>query len=340
MGSMDATTSAAGPTIRWGVLGTGGIASAFVTDLAGAPGCEVVAVGSRTATSAQAFGERHAVPCRYGSREELLADPAVDVVYVATPHPEHGDGALAAIRAGKHVLVEKPFTMDGDEARAVVRAAREAGVFCMEAMWTRFLPHTLRIRELVAQGAVGTVRTVSADHGQWFAPDPEHRLYSPALGGGALLDLGVYPVSWASMLLWSPGDPLPVVSATSDPAFTGVDGQTSAVLRYGAAQAVVTCTLWAATPRRAFVAGDEGCIDVEPSFYTPTSFTLQRRDGHRERFDTPTSEQGPAGKGLRFEALEVARCLRAGLTESPGMPLDETIAVMDTLDAIRAVAAG
>ena len=324
-------------TVRWGIMGTGGIASAFVEDVASLPDAEVVAVGSRTAGSAQAFGERHAVRTRHGSYDDLVADPRVDVVYVATPHPHHVEGALAAIRAGKHVLVEKPFTMDAQEARRVVAAAREAGVFCMEAMWTRFLPHVVRIRELLAQGAVGQVRTVVADHGQWFAADPSHRLYAPELGGGALLDLGVYPVSWASMVLRPAfGDPTSV-TATSDPAFTGVDGQTSAVLRYGdgQAQALVTCTLWSATPCRAFIAGDEGSIDVEPTFYAPTSFTLRRRDGHGERFETPPSVGHGDGKGLRFEAAEVGRCLGEGLLESPALPLDETISIMATLDAVR-----
>ncbi len=318
-------------TVRWAVLGTGGIASAFVADLAGVAGSEVVAVGSRSPGPAQAFAERHAVRRWYGSHDDLLADPDVDVVYVATPHPHHVQGALAAVAAGKHVLVEKPFTMDAGQARTVVDAARAAGVFCMEAMWTRFLPHTVRLRELLAEGAVGEVRTVVADHGQRFAPDPAHRLYAPELGGGALLDLGIYPVSWASMVLGTPSR----VTAVSDPAFTGVDGQTSAVLQYpGGAHAVLTTTLWSTTPRRAWIGGTQGCIEVDPVFYAPSSFTLTRHDGSSERFESPAAGAG-AGKGLRFEAEEVARCLRAGLTESPGMPLDETVAILETLDEVR-----
>ncbi len=318
-------------TVRWGVLGTGGIASAFVTDLAGVAGCEVVAVGSRSSGPAQAFAERHAVPRWHGSHDDLLGDPDADVVYVATPHPHHAHGALAAIAAGKHVLVEKPFTMDADQARTVVDAARAAGVFCMEAMWTRFLPHTVRLRELLAEGAVGEVRTVVADHGQLFAPDTGHRLNAPELGGGSLMDLGIYPVSWASMVLGPPSR----VTAVSDPAFTGVDGQTSTVLQYaGGAQAVLTTTLWAATPRRAWISGSEGSIDVDPVFYAPTSFTLTRHDGRGERYESPPEVTGE-GKGLRFEAAEVARCVREGLRESPGMPLDETVAIMVTMDDVR-----
>jgi predicted dehydrogenase len=321
--------------VRFGILGTGGIAAAFVTDMWAVPGAHVAAVGSRSAHSAERFGEVYQVPRRHSSYQDLVEDDEVDVVYVATPHPWHAENALAAIAQGKHVLVEKPFTMNADEARGVVTAAREKGVFCMEAMWTRFLPHTVKIRELVADGAVGDVRTAVVDHGQYFAPDPTHRLFAPELGGGALLDLGVYVVSWAQMLL---GTPISVTSA-SDPAFTGVDGQTSAILRYpDGVHAVVTCTLWAATARRAWVSGTEGTIDVHPVFYAPTTFTLQRRGADPERFNLEPGLDGP-GKGLRFEALEVVRCVTTGLTESPRMTLDETVSIMQTLDAIRLNAA-
>jgi predicted dehydrogenase len=317
--------------VRFGIIGTGGIAAGFATDMWAVPGARVVAIGSRSAHSAERFGEVYQVPRRHSSYQDLVADDEVDVVYVATPHPWHAENALAAIAHGKHVLIEKPFTMNADEARQVVTAARERGVFCMEAMWTRFLPHTVKIRELIADGAVGEIRTVVVDHGQYFARDPTHRLFAPELGGGALLDLGVYVVSWAHMVLGTPT----AVTSVSEPAFTGVDGQTSAILRYpDGVHALVTCTLWAATARRAWVSGTEGTIDVHPVFYAPTSFTLQRRGAEPERFNLEAGLGGP-GKGLRFEALEVVRCVTTGLTESPGMPLDETISIMETLDAIR-----
>ncbi len=335
---MTAPTASSGeaPGLRWGILGTGGIARAFATDLANLRSHRLVAVGSRTADGAQAFGERFAVPHRHASHEALVEDPDVDAVYVATPHTAHAAGALAAVAAGKHVLVEKPFTVDADEALAVADAARAADVVVLEAMWTRFLPHVLRLRELLAEGAVGDVRTVVADHGQRFAPDPAHRLYDPAVGGGALLDLGIYPVSWASMVLGAPAS----VHAVSDPAFTGVDAQTSVVLRYpGGAHAVLTTTLESLTPRRAWIAGTEGTIDVDPTFYAPTSFTLRRDDGHVERYETPDALLvGPVdavGKGLRFEAAELARCVADGLSESPHLPLDETVQIMRTMDEIR-----
>lgn len=323
--------------VRWGILGTGGIARDFALDLAGVPGAQLVAVGSRTAAAATAFAAAVSPSFPqvrpHASWADLAADDEVDAVYVATPHPWHAECAVLAINAGRHVLVEKPFTMDAAQARQVVAAARSAGVICLEAMWTRFLPHTLRLRELVAEGAVGEVITVSADHGQWFAHDATHRLFDPVLGGGALLDLGIYVVSWASMILGPPSS----VLAASTPAFTGVDGQTSIVLGYGdsPAQAILTCTLGSATPRRAFVAGTEGVIDVDPVFYSGTGFTLTRRDGHVERFETPEGFSSAPGKGLREEAAEVARLVAEGERESPHLPLDETVSIMETLDEVR-----
>lgn len=314
-------------TTRWGVLGTGRIASQFVDDLRLDPEAEVVAVGSRHAGSAEAFGQAHGIGRRHASYAELVADPDVDVVYVAVPHSGHHAATLQAISAGKAVLCEKPFAINATEAAEMVEAARRAGVFLMEAMWTRHLPHITRLRELLDAGAIGEIRTVYADHGQHFAPDPTNRLFDPALGGGALLDLGVYPVSFASMVLGTPGS----VTAVGDLAMTGVDAQTSAVLRYtGGAHAVVTTTLAARTPCRAWIAGDEGRIDIEPVFYAPSAFTLTRDDGTVERFEQPR-----VGHGIRHQAAEVARCLRAGLTESPLMPWAETVAIMATMDEIR-----
>ncbi|MFZ0161339.1 MAG: Gfo/Idh/MocA family oxidoreductase [Kineosporiaceae bacterium] len=316
--------------LRWGVLGTGGIAGAFVDEVSAMDRARVVAIGSRTTEGAARFAGEHGVPIAHGSLADLVGDDDVDAVYVATPHPAHAPSALAAIAAGKHVLVEKPFAMNADEARTVADAARAAGVFCMEAMWTRFLPHAVRIRALLADGAIGQVRTVAADHGQRFAPDPRHRLYAPELGGGAMLDLGIYPLSWAFMVLGAPSS----LVATSEPAMTGVDAQTSAVLRYpDGAQAVITTTLEAFTARRAWISGTEGTIDVDPVFYAPTSFTLRRDDGSSERFTSPNLS-GP-GKGLRFEAAEVARCVRERLTESPVLPLTETVAIMEAMDEIH-----
>jgi predicted dehydrogenase len=318
-------------TLRWGVVGTGKIAGAFVQDAGSLPDAQIVAVGSRSQESADRFGDAYGVARRHATYQALVEDPEVDAVYVATPNPLHAENALAAIAAGKHVLVEKPFAMDAGEAASVVAAARKAGVFCMEAMWTRFLPHAVRIRRLVADGAVGEVRTVSADLGMNFAPDPAHRLFAPELGGGALLDLGIYSISWVFMVLGAPSS----VTAVADPAFTGVDGQTTVILRYpDGVHGIATCTLWARTPRRAWIAGTKGIIDVDPDFYAPTSFTLLRDGAEPERFER-SDELAGDGKGLRYEAAEVARCVREGLLESPGMPLDETVEIMRTFDEIR-----
>ena len=315
-----------GNPVRWGIMGTGGIAGAFAADLALTDSGTVAAVGSRSQASADAFADRLGIERRHASYEDLATDPDIDAVYVATPHPMHHANALLALNAGKPVLVEKPFTMNADEARELVKVARDNNVFLMEAMWTRFLPGIRRVRELV--GGLGDIVTVTADHGQWFAENAEHRLFAPALGGGALLDLGVYVVSFASMVL---GKPDRVVSMI-DPAFTGVDGQTSMIFGYeSGAQAVLTCTLRAKSPTRAAIVGTEGRIEIDGAFYAPAAVTLTPRDG--EPTVIPSVHEG---RGLRHQADEVALRLAAGETESPLMPLDETISIMETMDAVLA----
>jgi predicted dehydrogenase len=318
---------AEGP-VRWGVLGTGGIAKAFTADLALTDSAVVTAVGSRSRRSADRFADEFGVANRHASYESLVADPDVDVVYVATPHPLHRDNAVLALRAGKHVLVEKPFTMNADEAREIVQAARERGLFAMEAMWTRHLPHVAIVRGWLAQGLLGEIVTVTADHGQWFAEDPQFRLFAPELGGGALLDLGVYPVAFASMVLGTPNR----IVTLSDPAFTGVDAQTSMIFGYeSGAQALLTCTLRAKSPTRAAIVGTDGRIEIEGDFYAPAAVTLIPRIGEPTRIE-PARE----GRGLRHQADEVARRLAAGELESPFMPLDESISIMETMDAVLA----
>lgn len=313
--------------VCWGVLGTGAIAAAFAEDLPLLGDAEVVAVGSRTQSGADAFADRFDIPQRHGSYSELVANPEVDVVYVATPHPMHHEAALLAIAGGKHVLVEKPFTLNATQAKDLVEAARGAGVFLMEAMWTRFVPNMVEIRELLAAGALGDVRTVIADHGQSFPPDPEGRLFAPKLGGGALLDLGVYPVSFSSMVLGAPS----VITAVSDPAFTGVDAQTSILLQYaGGSHAVLTTTLGARSANRAAIVGTEARIEIDSVFFVPTSFSVISPDGTMDRH-----EYLRVGRGLRYQAAEVGRCVREGLRESPGMPLDESVQIMQILDEVR-----
>jgi predicted dehydrogenase len=312
--------------LRWGVVGTGGIATTFAADLTLTASGRIVAVGSRHQGSADRFADQFDIPGRHASYESLVNDPDVDVVYVATPHPMHHADALLALEAGKPVLVEKAFTMNAAQARDLVDVARSKGLFLMEAMWTRFLPHMAEIRRILAEGSLGDIVTVSADHGQWFPKDPRFRLFDRELGGGALLDLGVYPVSFASMILGQPDR----IATLIDPAFTGVDGQTSMLFGYtNGAQAVLTCTSGAKSPTRAAIVGTDARIEIEGDFYTPTSFTLIPRIGTPSRFSHPHR-----GRGLWYEADEVARCLREGLLESPLMPLDESIAIMKTMDAV------
>ena len=238
--------------IRWGLMATGGIARAFAQDLRLLPDCELVAVGSRAQASADAFAADFAAPRAYGSYAELAADPEVDAVYVSPPHPGHAAATILALEHGKAVLCEKPFAMDRGEAQRMVDAARANGAFLMEAMWTRFLPHVARIREILAAGTLGEVVYVTAEHGQWFVEDAAHRLFAPLLGGGALLDLGIYPVSFAHFVLGAPRD----VTAVSTPAFTGVDATTSMILRYDSgAHAVLTTSLAAASSNPATIYG-------------------------------------------------------------------------------------
>ncbi|ROS25951.1 Gfo/Idh/MocA family protein [Cellulomonas sp. PhB150] len=315
------------PPIRWGILGAGGIASTFASAVTQHTRAQLVAVGSRNRDRAERFATAHGIPTTHVGYRELVEDPQVDAVYVATPHSEHRDQALLAIKAGKHVLVEKAFTRNEGEAREVFDAAREAGVFVMEAMWTRFLPHVDALHQVIDAGEVGEIINLSADHGQPFAYDPRSRLFDPALAGGALLDLGVYPVAFAHDFLGVP-DRVTAVGTLTD---TGVDGQISMVLSYGQrTQATLSTTLWAKTPTIATISGTEGHIAVAGNFYGPTSFRVQRTDGRVWEFDHP------GAKGLQYEAAEVARRVAEGATESERMPWQGTLEVLHTMDEIRA----
>ncbi len=321
-----ATDPRSAPPIRWGILGAGGIAGQFADAVRGHTRGQVAAVGSRDSSRAERFATAHGIGTTHLGYEELVTDPAVDVVYVATPHSHHHDHALLAIEAGKHVLVEKAFTRNAAEAQEVFDAARAAGVFVMEAMWTRFLPHVAALRAVIARGEIGDVVHVAADHGQAFAFDPAHRLFAPELAGGALLDLGVYPISFAHDLLGAPE----TVSAVGTLTETGVDGQVSVVLGYaGGVQATASTTLWARTATTAVISGTAGRIEVDRSFYRPTSFTVVRDDGSTWHY------AGLTEKGMQFEAAEVARRIAAGDLESPRMPWSGTMAVMTTMDEVR-----
>ncbi|QBX56294.1 Gfo/Idh/MocA family oxidoreductase [Nocardioides seonyuensis] len=304
-------------TIRWGIAGTGLMAEMFLADFAHVPDAEVTVVGSRTTERAAQFAATHGIArgCTYAD----LVDADVDVVYLATPHPHHRDLALAAIASGKPVLVEKAFTATLAGAREVVDAAREAGVFCMEAMWTRLQPAVLRAKELVASGELGGLLMVQADLGAFRTYDPTHRLFDPELGGGSVLDLGVYPISLAQHFLGTPDR----VSAVGTHFPNGTDASAVVTMAYDDGRAAsVMCSLTSETPGRAVVAGTRGSVEIAPRFHHPTRIVVQRNGEEPVEHHLPT-----LGRGYALEIAHVGECLAAGLTESPVMSLDDTLGV-------------
>ncbi|WP_329494586.1 Gfo/Idh/MocA family oxidoreductase [Kitasatospora herbaricolor] len=316
------------PALNWGVVAPGWIAAQFVEALQEHTAQKVVAVGSRDAGRARAFADRFAVPKAYGSYAELVEDGDVDIVYVASPHSGHFEQAMQAIEAGRHVLVEKAFTRNAREAEQLIEAARKRGVFLMEAMWTRFLPHIDVVRQVLDSGLLGEVHTVTADHGQQMDPDLTPRLFAPELAGGALLDLGVYPVSFASMVL----GPFASVTAVGTKAFTGVDGQASMVVTTGSgAHGVLNTTLFARTPTTASISGTHARLEIEGPFYGPAGVRLVGLDNEPIDVFVPPRRVG----GLCYQAAEAARCISAGRLESDLMPLAETLRVMQVLDGVR-----
>jgi len=310
--------------LRWGILGPGKIAGAVAADLALLDDATPLAVAGRSLERAQAFADDHGFERAYGSHAELLADDEVDVVYVATPHGQHHAVTCAVLAAGKPVLVEKAFTCTAAAARDLVEKARAADRFVMEAMWTRFIPSIVRLRELLADGAIGEVRQVHADFGFPRPVDPRTRLWDPAQGGGALLDLGVYPVSFAQMILGTPS----AVHVRGSIAETGVDSEAGLLLTFDdGAMALLSCSLLGSSPGRAAVVGTKGRVLLDPPFHHPSRLVVQR-----EGSDDLVVEPATTGLGYAHELEEVARCLSAGLTESPSMPLSDTLTVMDVLD--------
>jgi predicted dehydrogenase len=317
-------------SVRWGILATGGIAAAFTADLIDLPDAEVVAVASRTEASARAFAERFGIARAYGDWEELAKDGDIDVVYVATPHSAHRAAAGLCLEAGRNVLCEKPFTLNVREAEELVELARDNGRFLMEAMWMYCNPLIRRLKALVDDGAIGEVRTVQADFGLEGPFPPAHRLRDPAQGGGALLDLGVYPVSFAQLLLGEPTG----VRAQAVLSAEGVDLQTALALSWDSgALAALHCSLVGGTGVSASVTGSRGRVDIPSGFFHPDRLVLHRAGRDPEEF-TADPADGPRTT-FRHEAREVMRAVRAGETESPLVPLDGTLAVMRTLDTVR-----
>jgi predicted dehydrogenase len=318
------------PALRWGILAPGGIARSFATALRAGTGQRLQAVASRSLPRAQDFADDFGIEAAYGAYEDLVADPDVDVVYVASPHSEHRTQALLATAAGKPVLVEKAFARNAAEARDIIESASAAGVFAMEAMWTRFLPHLDVVRRCLEDGLLGEVHTVHADHGQQLYPDGPQRLSDPALAGGALLDLGIYPVSFAHFVLGDFVD----VTATGVRTDSGVDAQAAiGVTSSTGAMGVLGTTMLTKTPTVAAVCGTRARLEIDGTFYAPDAVVrLVATDGTElDRFSNPDTRHG-----LHFEAAEVARRVTAGDLESPLMPLAETRTIMDALDDVRA----
>ena len=300
-------------SLGWGVLATGGIAELFTHDLV-ASGLNVAAVGSRSEEKARAFAQRFSIPSAHGSYQELVADPDVDIIYVATPHLQHVDAALLALDAGKHVLIEKPFALNADETRKIVEYAREKNLVVLEAMWTRFLPHMRRIHEIIDSGILGTLLSVSAEHRQFLPTDPKHRLNALELGGGALLDLGIYPISFAFDILGAPTS----ITATARFKDTGVDAEVATIMQHkGNAISTTVSALDCAGPNGAVVYGSKARIVIAPVWYTPTSFRLEDYQGNvLEEY-----AEAVADRGMQFQAFEMERLVRTGMT-STIMPPD------------------
>ena len=320
----------AAPSIRWGILAPGWIAQQFAAALLRGTRQEIVAVGSRNLDRARAFADEHGATTAYGSYEELVHDPQIDIVYVASPHSEHHRPARLALEAGKPVLVEKAFTRNAAEARDLVELAQAQGLFLLEGMWSRFLPHYDVVHQALEGGLIGEVTTVFADHGQHLYPNGPDRLSNPHLAGGALLDLGVYPISFAEFVL----GPFTSITATGTLTDRGVDQQEAVTVTNAAgALGVLHASMLAASACTASICGTDGRLDIGGTFYLPSRVQLHDRDGATiDRYD-PSGDV--AHQGMRYQAAEAARCLTAGATESPLHPLAATVRIMEAMDEVR-----
>ena len=321
--------------VRWGILSTGKIATSFVRDLALVEECEVVAVGARAQESADAFAAEHRIPTAYGDYRSLVEDPDVDVVYVGTPHALHREHVELALEAGKPVLNEKAFTLTAADTEHLIGLAREKGLFLMEAMWMRCNPLVRRLQQLLATGELGDVQQVRADLGFVVDKPPTDRLLDPALGGGALLDMGIYPLTFASLFLGEPST-MTAAAALSE---AGADLNLTMGLGYdNGAVASLTASMTSWSPRTASIATTKGRIDVPAPFHHPDTVTWTSMSGDPDFDGPPPAEEihePRLGAGYTHEALEVVRCLRNGELESPLVPLADTLALMRQMDRIR-----
>jgi predicted dehydrogenase len=313
--------------LRWGIMGPGGITITFVQDCR-LVGIEFAAVASRSIDRATAYASKYSIAKAYGSYEELVADPDLDVIYIATTHNAHFENAKLALGAGKHVLLEKPFTLDANQAKALASLAAEKDVFLMEAMWTRFLPNHVALFSKLQEGLIGNPLYVLADHNQFIPKERAARLHDSALGGGSLIDLGIYPISFAHRVFGKPD----VIRASASLMPGNIDESVAAIFEYsGGRQSLVHSSLRVNGPIRAFVLGDKGRVELEKPFYEHSAFTIYDMDDK----DIFRYDGNIEGRGMQFQALEVEKCIRAGLRQSPIMSLDETIEIMEVMDQIR-----
>lgn len=316
------------PNVRWGICATGGIAHAFAKDLALVENAELVAVGSRRKEEAERFGREFNLPHRHGSYEELASNPDVDVVYVATPHAYHYENALLFLNAGKGVLVEKPFSINAKQAQEMIAAAHANKVFLMEAQWTHFLPGMREMKRMISEGLIGEVKMLDAAF-CFNAPfDPKSRMYDPTLGGGALLDVGVYPLMWGEIIMGLPQE----VKSFWAPTPTGVDGQNALLCRYASgAIGQYTTAVHAARPVEALVVGTKGWIKLVEPFFKAETLLVKLGDNEAKSYRFPLK-----GNGFEHEAAEVTRCILEGKTESAVVTHKMILDQMTLLDQIRA----
>lgn len=337
--------------IRWGILACGTIAHAFAEASFLVPGCVVGAVGSRTLSKAEAFASQYGIGRAYGSYEDLAADPTLDAIYVASPHSEHKAHALLALKAGKHVLCEKAFAVNAGQAREMIAEAKKQGRFLMEAMWTRFLPVYGEVKRLLEEGAIGSVKMVRANFSIRCPADPVHRLYNPALAGGALLDVGIYPLTLAAMVFGSKPNAIHTAASMTP---QGVDEQSVTTLDYGDGRlASLTSGLSLSSPNDGLILGSDGYIKI-PRFWAADSYCLCRADTHvaqtrsfsvssfddygdpKENPQCRLVDQYRSRYGYTFEIREANRCIRQGHLQSAQMPWSESAAMLELTDAIRA----
>ncbi len=315
-------------TYRWGIIGTGNIATQFATCLQVCDNAVLQSVGSRSQEGADAFGEKFNVTNRHATYEGLINDPEVDVVYVSTPHSLHKENSIACLRAGKPVLCEKPFTLNASDSQDVIDVARETGLFLMEGIWTRFFPVIKQIEAWIAEGAIGEPRMVRADFGFRMDYSERNRLWDPALGGGSLLDVGIYPITLASIAFRDAPESIHGTAYISE---QGVDEQAAFVLAYsGGRLATLSSAVRTKTDWDAFIYGETGSIRLHDTFWRPEKATLTPAEGDEVVFETPSESLG-----FEYEIREVMRCLDAGLIECPDMPHSRTLEVMGTMDTMR-----